>query len=480
MEVDLRPVEGAVPRVDLVGQPAVVERPRQRPLGAVPQLVRADPLRRPGGQLDPHVLEAERPVDLEDHLGDRQHLRLDLTFGAEDVGVVLREGAHPEEAVGDAAALVAVQPAEVRVADRQVAVRPQPGREDQAVRRAVHRLHRHLPLVGLGEEHVLAVVVVVPRGLPHLDVEDLRRDHLAVAVARVEAAHVVGQRDVDRAPLGVEEGHRRRQRIEAEEVELRPQPAVVARPGQLDLRQVLVHLLLGGEGGAVDALQALVGLVPLPVDGGGLEQLDRAHLRQAAHVRAPAEVGEAAVAVEGDRLPRRDVLQALDLQRLPHLAEDPLGLLAGDLDALELAPLGEDLPHLRLDPLEVLGGEGAREAEVVLELLAVVLAPGVDLRLRPEPLDRVGQHVLGAVADELAGLRALDGEDAERSPGLERQAQVDLAAVELGAHGVLGQPGTDRGGHLERGGSGGHRAHGAVGQGQINGFSHGLHQTIQK
>ena len=112
----------------------------------------------------------------------------------------------------------------------------------------------------------------------------------------------------------------------------------------------------------------------------------------------------------------RDVLEALDLQGLAHLAEDPLGLLAADLDALERALLGEDLAHLRLDLLQVLGREGAGEAEVVLELLAVVLAAGVDLRLRPEPLDGVGQHVLGAVADELAGLRALDGEEAERPP----------------------------------------------------------------
>ena len=108
-------------------------------------------------------------------------------------------------------------------------------------------------------------------------------------------------------------------------------------------------------------------------------------------------------------------LQALDLEGLAQVAEDPLGLFAGDLDALEGAALGEDLAHLLLDLLEVLGREGAGEAEVVLELLRVVLPAGVDLGLGPQPLDGVGEHVLGAVADELAGLGALDGEHAERA-----------------------------------------------------------------
>ena len=74
----------------------------------------------------------------------------------------------------------------------------------------------------------------------------------------------------------------------------------------------------------------------------------------------------------------------------------------------------------------------------------MVLAADVDLGLGPEPLDRVGEHVLGAVADELAGLRALDGEEAERAAARERLAQVDLLAVELGADRVLGQARSDR------------------------------------
>jgi hypothetical protein len=189
-------------------------------------------------------------------------------------------------------------------------------------------------------------------------------------------------------------------------------------------------------------------------------------------VRAAAQVDEPPVAVERDRLAFRDVLEALDLEGFAHLAEQALGLLAGDLGALEAAPFGEDLAHRHFDPLQVLRGEGAGEAEVVLELLRMVLAAGVDLDLGPQALHGVGEDVLGAMAHELAGLGALDGEDPERAALAQRQAQVDLAAVELGADGVLGQTGADRGGDLERRGPGRHLADGAIGKGELDDLSH--------
>ncbi len=66
-----------------------------------------------GGELDFHVLEAEARVELVDRLADRGDLVGDLVFGAVDVGVVLGEGADAQQAVEDALALVAADPAEL-------------------------------------------------------------------------------------------------------------------------------------------------------------------------------------------------------------------------------------------------------------------------------------------------------------------------------------------------------------------------------
>ncbi len=62
----------------------------------------------------------------------------------------------------------------------------------------------------------------------------------------------------------------------------------------------------------------------------------------------------------------------------------------------------------------------------------------------PQPLDRVGEDVLGGVADDLAALGVLAVTMRERGVLDERRAQVDQLAVELAGDGVAGEPRADR------------------------------------
>ena len=360
-----------------------------------------------------------------------------------------------------------MQAAEVGVADRQVAVRPQPGPVDQAVARTVHRLHRVLPVIDLGEEHVLPVVVPVARAAPQVDVEDLRRAYLVEAVAPVEFLHVADEQVVDRRAARMEERAAGSARAQAEEVEFGAQAAVVAGPAQLQVGEVAVEGFPGREGGSVDPLQLFPALVSPMERARTLDQLDRADLVHPLRVRAAAEVDELAVPEQGDRLALRDVVQALQLQLLAHAGEQLPRLLAADLDPFDLVLLGEDLPHLRLDRSEVVRHEGAREAEVVLVLLRVIAPADVDLGPRPQPLYRVREHVLRGVAQEDPGLLVLRGEQPEPARRLDRRAQVDEPAVQLGADRRLRQARSDRARHVQRGGPGRHAAHRSVGQRQV-------------
>ena len=134
------------------------------------------------------------------------------------------------------------------------------------VARAVHRLEAHLVAVRrLDEEHVLAVVRPVPGRLPQRLVVDDRRLHLDVAGGEEHAAHVVGERVVERRALGQPERRARRPVVEREEAELLADLAVVALLRLLEARQVLVELLLREERRAVDPLHRLVLRVALPV-----------------------------------------------------------------------------------------------------------------------------------------------------------------------------------------------------------------------
>ena len=90
VEVDLRPVKGAVSRLELVLHPGRLERFLQPRLGPVPLLVGTDA--DGGTRGEPEMrLQPERFVVAEDEAHEEVHFLGDLVFGEEDVAIVLRE-----------------------------------------------------------------------------------------------------------------------------------------------------------------------------------------------------------------------------------------------------------------------------------------------------------------------------------------------------------------------------------------------------
>ena len=237
----------------------------QRGLGAFPHLVRADALLGAERQHDVDVVEAEDCERLVHHVDEGRHLALHLIGPAEDMRVVLGEAAHPSQAVGDAGPFVSVEPPEVGETHRQVAVRVQRRAVDQRVAGAVHRLHPELALVDLDEEHVLLVVLVVPRAPPQARLEDLRRHDLLVPVALVQLPDVVDEEVVEDRPLGQEKRARGRGGVEHEQFELAPNLPVVALGGLLQHLDVLAQGVLRLERRPVDALEHGVALVAAPI-----------------------------------------------------------------------------------------------------------------------------------------------------------------------------------------------------------------------
>jgi hypothetical protein len=109
---------------------------------------------------------------------------------AEQVGVVLREAAHAEESVQSAGSLVAVYRAQLGPAQGQVAVGLGAVLVEQAVEGAVHGLDLVLVALHLhGLEHVVAVEVEVARGLPQVQVRDVRSVQELVAGLYEEGIH---------------------------------------------------------------------------------------------------------------------------------------------------------------------------------------------------------------------------------------------------------------------------------------------------
>ena len=427
----------------------------------------------PQPERDFDVREPEGAVDEVEKLEEGEDLGFDFLGRREDVGVVLRERAHARQARRHARQLVAVQPAEIGEAHRQVAVRPVLHLEDQVVAGAVHRLDAELPLLDVREKHVLAVVRVVARSLEELHVEDLGRDDLFVAAPPVFAAEHLQEAVVQDRSLRQEEGRGRRPRVKRDELELLAELAVVAGLRLLEPREVLVELLLREEAGRVDPLEHRVLLVALPVGPGGVRELEHAELAGRGHVRAAAEVDEVLLPVAGDPVVR-DAPDDLDLQGVLLGVEDPDRLVLRHLEALDRVVLGDDPAHLRFDRRQVLRREGALRVEVVV-VAVLDRRADADLDRRKEALDGVGRQVGRRVAIELEGLGRFRRDDRDRRVGLEARRQVHELAVDLRPQGILGEPRPDPLGDLAQGGSRRNLPRRSVGQRDRHRLRQGFH-----
>ena len=190
MEIELRPVEGTVALVDLIGLAQLLHSGLERGLGAAPGGLVAHVVLGHGGELD-LVGQGEGGVDLVEDLHHALNLVLHLLGGHEDVRVVLGEAADAEQPVQSAGQLVAVHYAQLRHAQRQIAVGVRLALVHQHSAGAVHGLDRVVLSVDDGGVHVVLVVIPVAAAVPELLVEYDGRGHLDVAVALVHLAPVV-------------------------------------------------------------------------------------------------------------------------------------------------------------------------------------------------------------------------------------------------------------------------------------------------
>ncbi len=163
VDVDLRPVEGALARHldELDG--AAPKRAAQRPLGDVPLGVRAELVVRAQRELDVHR-QVEQPVEIEGMVEAAEDLVLDLVVRTEDMAVVLRDMPNSQQAVQGAGRLVAMERPRLGEAHRELAIAAAAGVVDETVPRAVHRLQPEevlVPRLLLDEEHVVPELLPV-------------------------------------------------------------------------------------------------------------------------------------------------------------------------------------------------------------------------------------------------------------------------------------------------------------------------------
>ena len=287
-----------------------------------------------------------------------------------------------------------------------------------------------------------------PGLLEELDVVEDRRLDLAVAARAVLLPPQPRQLVPDDHPVGLPERRAGAELGEQEQIQLLAELAMVARPRLLEPAQVLLQLLLGVEGGAVDAREHLAARITAPVGAGDRQQLERLDALGGRRVRAAAEVRERAVGVERDVVDPgvlHQVLDQLDLVVLVLALEALERLLGRHVLARERLVGLHVLAHLGLDALEVVLGDrhALGELEVVVEAVVDRRADR-DLRAGIEVQDRGGEHVRRVVPDELQRLGVARGDDRDLGAVLQRAREIAHLAVDLHAEGGTGEPGADR------------------------------------
>ena len=370
---------------------------REGSLREVPLLVAPELLLGPGRQLEPS-LHPEEVVEEGRVVEAAEDLVLDLVLGTEDVRVVLGDVLHAQEPVQGASELVPVQGRGLRVAEGQVAVRPELRAEEQHVARAVHRLEGELTFVPVRrrEEHVLAVVVVVARRDVRLDVVEERRLHLDVSAQEVLPPAEILEHVPDDHPFRMPERRPGRLFCKVEQVELRPEAAMVALARLLEPLEIRVEILLVVERGAVNARELRVRRIAAPVRAGKTGELERLDRLRRLQMRTAAEIGEVALRVQ------RDVtlggVDELELVRLVLRGESRARFVARDFLARPLAAFRELALDLVLDCRQLLLANRLRKVEVVVEAV-LDRRTDRDLHSRIQTPDSLGEQVRGRMPE---------------------------------------------------------------------------------
>src|SRR5450756_1725961 len=232
LDVDLGGVEGAVLRLEAVGLSERVEGGLDLGLGLFPQRRVTKCLVGLGSEGEPR-LEAEPAVNLVHLAQKRLDLVLELVRAEVDMGVVRDEMPDAGQPRQRAGALVSMQPAELRIAQRQVAIGPQLALVDERALGTVHRLEAEGLAFGLQHEHAVLVVGPVARLLPQLLVDEHGRRDFLVAAPILDLANCGLEDAPQTLTLGVPEGRARADVVEAEQVKLDAETAMVAALGFL-------------------------------------------------------------------------------------------------------------------------------------------------------------------------------------------------------------------------------------------------------
>ncbi len=421
LDIQLGTVEGGLVDADVVLHAQIVQDLTHNALGLLPLLgaalvlvvgVGGIPLGETEGAL---IQQTQRAQAVLGQIQTALELLLQLVGAEYQMALGNGELANADQSVHLAGVLVAEQGGRLAQTHGQVAVGALAVQEHLVLERTGHGTQSKA-LLGLivriaQNEHAVTVVIPVAGDLIELPLGHIGSLGQLIATLLLLILDPALHHLDDAGALGQDDGQALTDIVHGGEIlQLAAQLVVVALESLLPLLQVLVQLLLLGEGHGVDALEHLAVAVAAPVGAGAGGQLHGVALDAASGVQmgAGAQVGELTLLIEADDSVLRQVVDELHLIGLLFHFHEADSLLTGQLKPLQLQLLLADLPHLRLQSVQMLPGEAEGRVEIVVEAVVDAGADG-QLDLRVQALDGLGQHVGAGVPVGAAVLLVFKG-----------------------------------------------------------------------
>src|SRR5229473_3274674 len=380
----------------------------------------------PIGELDFKLVETEVFHYREGEIDAGFHFFFNLRGSAENVRVVLRKAANAQQAVQDAAALVAIDGAEFGETHGKIAVAVKLGFINENVARAVHGLELVPGFFNFDRpEHAVLVEIGVAAGLPEVETHDVRGVDEVVAAFEKFISQPVFDDFADQAALGMPEDQARTGFVlDAEEFELGAELAMIAAFGLFEAMEVFVQLFFGEEASGVNALELRVAFLAFPVGAGDIHELEGLDALGGRNVRAAAEVDELAGGVERDDGLYGFFLDELALEDLVGFSVELESFGLGDELSLVGEILSGELVHFGFDFGEVVGSKRL-VAEEFVEEAGVDGRTDAQLDVWIQGHDRGGEQMRGGMAEDEKRVGILLGEDLELDVVVEGAAQID-------------------------------------------------------
>ena len=232
---------------------------------------------------------------------------------------------------------------------------------------AVHRLDSVFLAINLSKIHIFLVMSPVTGTLPQLTIQNHRCADFLITITAMYLTPVINQLIADNHTIWMEEWEAWAFLMNAKEIQLLAQLAMVTLGSFLQHLQISIQIILLFKGSTIDTLQHLVLFTATPVSTSHALQLQSLYLACRNYMRACTKVSKLTLNIQRNLCILWQIINQLYLVVLTSLGEHIQSFLTANQLTLQLQVLLDNLMHFLLDFLQILIGKAFLHVNIIVE-----------------------------------------------------------------------------------------------------------------